>query len=119
MRSTILVALLLCAAPFATQAQVLPIGTVGNQNNNSYVYPEPFDNSLNVALPTQQTPMCRVEFLNSMGDIVMSQVLPWTPVVTINTSTLAQGSYTFRFYSEVQSLLINKQVKKRRNSVRR
>ncbi|MCC6399207.1 MAG: hypothetical protein IT227_00435 [Flavobacteriales bacterium] len=120
MRSTILLLLLVCAAPFATQAQVLPIGTIGNVNNTSYVYPNPFDNVLNVALPTQQTAMCRIEFLNSQGDVVLSQVLPWTSVVAINTSSLPTNStFTFRFYTDNQALLINQIVSKRRATLRR
>lgn len=120
MRSTILLVLLVCAVPFAAKAQVLPIGTIGNVNNTSYVYPNPFDNVLNVALPTQQTSMCRVEFLNSQGDIVFSQVLPWTSVVSINTSSLPTNSvFNFRFYSDTQALLINQMVSKRRSTLRR
>ncbi|MBK6629259.1 MAG: hypothetical protein IPJ87_03860 [Flavobacteriales bacterium] len=120
MRSTILLLLLVCAAPFAASAQVLPIGTIGNNNNNtSYVYPNPFDNVLNVALPVQQTPMCRIEIKNSFGDIVIAQVLPWTPVVSVNTSNLPIGEYYFRFYSETQALLINQLVSKRGRTIRR
>ncbi len=119
MRSSILLFLLACAFPFAAHAQILPIGTIGNQNNNSYTYPNPFDNVLNVALPTQQTPMCRFEFVNSLGQVAYNQMVPWTSIVTINTSILPYGTYTFNFYTDTQQLVLKQNLLKRRNTHRR
>ena len=110
----------LLAAPGLVSAQIFPIGTTtGTTSGVPRAYPNPFDQVLNVEVANPGTIGVRVQLVNAMGQVTLTQNMTWTPTLAVNTSSIADGTYTLNVYNDMLEPIWTKKVIRRSNSIRR
>ncbi|MBK6543500.1 MAG: T9SS type A sorting domain-containing protein [Flavobacteriales bacterium] len=108
---------LVLGSPALMSAQIFPIGTI-TSNSTPHAYPNPFTTQLSVEVPNPGTALCRIYLVRSNGVIAQSETVPYAQIMTINTSTLNDGTYVLQVYDEFMEPLWTKKVVKVRASLR-
>ena len=112
-----LLVVIVLGSPAFLSAQIFPIGTI-TSNSAPHVYPNPFTTQLSVEVPNPGTALCRIHLVRSNGVIAQVETVPYAQVMTINTSTLNDGTYVLNVYDEFMEPLWTKKVVKVRASLR-
>ncbi|MCB0790261.1 MAG: T9SS type A sorting domain-containing protein [Flavobacteriales bacterium] len=87
-------------------------GGLGSTNNAVHVYPNPFQNVLNVQVPIPNCIIARIQLSHSVLGLLLSQNTPYQPIMTVNTANLPSGTYVLTVYDDNMEPYLQKKVVK-------